>query len=207
MKTLSFYQRLAGHRRVTTRSAAQLANLGISTASMALLRLAAEGLVTRIKPGAWLVGPASTMPAALVAAGAEPFEAYLSGWSALRYHGRIQQFPEIHFGVTLGRPAQFAVAGTVIRLHHIKPTLFTGYAYDPAAEGLVASPEKALFDVAYFSAMNRRRMSGTLPETDISGLRWGELKRWLRRIPAPSIRTAVERGIRKLREQNAESDG
>jgi predicted transcriptional regulator of viral defense system len=206
MTTLSFYQRLAGHRRVTTRSAAQLAGLGMSTASMALQRLAAEGLVTRIKPGAWLIGPAATKPAALVAAAAQPYEAYLSGWSALRHNGRIQQFPGTHFGVTLGRPARIAVAGATVQLRHIKPALFTGYAYDAGAEGLVASPEKALFDVAYFSAMNRRPLSGALPETDIKGFRWSELRGWLRRIPNPGIRTMVERNLRKLREQHTGSD-
>jgi predicted transcriptional regulator of viral defense system len=206
MTTLSFYRRIAGHRRVTTRSAAQLAGLGISTASMALQRLAAEGLVTRIKPGAWLVGPAATKPAALVAAAAQPYEAYLSGWSALRHHGLIQQLPEIHFGVTLGRPAEISVGGTVIQLRHIKPALFTGYTYDATAEGLVASPEKALFDVAYFSAMNRRPLSGALPETDLKGIRWSELQGWLRRIPNRGIRTSVERSLGKLREQHAHTD-
>ncbi len=199
MTTLSFYQKLAGQRRVTTRSAAQLTGLGMSTASMALQRLAKESLVTRIKPGAWLVGPAATKPAALVAAAAQPYEAYLSGWSALRHHGRIQQFPEIHFGVTLGRPTEIAVAGATIQLRHIKPSLFTGYTFDSTAEGLVASPEKALFDVAYFSAMNRRPLSGTLPEAELKGIRWRKVQGWLHRISSSSIRTLVEQSLRKLR--------
>jgi predicted transcriptional regulator of viral defense system len=183
-----------------------LTSVGISTASMALRRLAAEGLVTRIKPGAWLVGPGATKPAALVAAAAEPYECYLSGWSALRYHGRIQQLPETHFGVTLGRPAEIALAGARLQLHHIKPALFAGYAYDSAADGLVASPEKALFDVAYFSAMNRRPMSGALPETNLKGFHWGALRGWLRQIPSPGIRTAVERSLRKLRAEHSGSE-
>ena len=53
--------------------------------------------------------------------------------------------------------------------------------------------------------MNRRRLSATLPETDLRGFRWSELQGWLRRIPASGIRTAVGRSLRKLREQNAES--
>jgi predicted transcriptional regulator of viral defense system len=203
MTTLSFYQKIAGHRRVTTRSAAQLTGLGISTASMALRRLEAEHLVTRIKRGAWLVGPAAGKPGALVAAAAQPYEAYVSGWSALRHHGRIQQLPEIHFGVTLGRPANVSLAGASVQLHHINPDLFTGYAYDSTADGLVASSEKALFDTGYFAAMNRRPMSGALPETDLKGIRWSKLQGWLRRIPNPSIRTAVERSLHKLRQQHA----
>jgi predicted transcriptional regulator of viral defense system len=203
MTTLSFFRTISAHRRVSTRSAALLSGLEISTTSMALRRLASEGLVTRIKPGAWLVGPAATKPAALVAAAAQPYEAYLSGWSALRHHGLIQQFPDIHFGVTLGRPGEIRVGAATIQLRHIKPAQFTGYAYDATAEGLVASPEKALFDVAYFSAMNRRPLSGALPETDLKGIHWSELQGWLRRIPNRGIRTSVERSLGKLREQHA----
>jgi predicted transcriptional regulator of viral defense system len=206
MTTLSFYQKIAGHRSVTTRSAAQLTGLGLSTASMALRRLAGEKLVTRVKRGAWLVESSANKPAALVAAAAQPYEAYLSGWSALRHHARIQQFPGIHFGVTLGRPAKVSVSGATVQLRHINPALFTGYAYDSAAGGFVASAEKALFDTAYFSAMNRRTTSGALPETDLDGIRWSELRGWLRRIHHPSIRTAVERGLRRLRRQHAAAE-
>ena len=44
MTTLGFYQKLAGQKRVTTRTAAQLTGVSIPAASMALRRLAAEGL-------------------------------------------------------------------------------------------------------------------------------------------------------------------
>ena len=203
MTSLSFYQKLAGQRRVTTRATAQLAGLSLATASMALQRLATEGLVTRVKNGAWLVGSAASKPGALVAAAAHPYEAYLSGWSALRYHNCIEQFSEAHFGVTLGRPAEVDVAGTRVRLHHITPALFAGYTYEPSADGLVASPEKALFDLAYFATMNRSRIKGRLPETDLKGFHWSQIQGWLRRIPTASIRTVVGRILRELRTQHA----
>lgn len=206
MKTLSFYQKLAGQTQITTRSAAQLTSLSVASASMALQRLAAEGLVTRVKNGAWLVGSAARKPAALVAAAAHPYKAYLSGWSALRHHGRIQQIPETHFGVTLGRPAELKIEGGGVALHHIAPLLFLGYAYDPTARGLVASPEKALFDLAYFTAMNRSRITASLPETDLRGFHWREVQGWLRRIRATSIRTFVDRSLREIREQHASGD-
>lgn len=203
MTTLSFYQKIAAQRHVTTRSAAQLAEMPMTTASMALQRLAAEGLVTRIKAGSWLVGSAVREPAALVAAVARPYEAYLSGWSALRHHGRIQQFPETHFGVTLGRPADMKVAGVRVRLHHVTPVLFTGYDFVPKLGGHVASAEKALFDLAYFAAVSRSRLSGRLPETELTGLRWADIQGWLRRIPSVRVRTRVQQKLRKLREENS----
>ena len=199
MTTLGFYQKLAGQKRITTRTAAQLAGVSIPAASMALRRLAADGLSTSLKKGTWLLGAASSKPGALVTAAADPYLAYLSGWSALRLHDRIQQIPQTEFAITLGRPGEMEMPGGRIALHRIKPALFGGYAYDARVDGFVASPEKALFDLAYLTAMNRSQVSGSLPETNLKGLRWKEVQTWLRRIPTPRVRAAVERALRSIR--------
>lgn len=206
MTTIALFQKLSGHPRVTTREVAQLAEISIPTASMALSRLAQEGLVTRVKHGAWLVGSAAKKPAAIVAAAAHPYQAYLSGWSALRHHGRIQQFPEVHFGITLGRPMEFATAGARVRLHRIAPILFTGYEFEAGAEGLVALPEKAIFDVAYLAAMGRSPVTGQLPEVDLRGLRWSLIQEWVRKVASLTQRKAVQANLAALREQHAGVD-
>jgi hypothetical protein len=54
--------------------------------------------------------------------------------------------------------------------------------------------------------MNRRPLSGALPETDLKGLRWSELRNWSRLIPGSGVRTAVERNRQNLRKQHAASD-
>lgn len=207
MTTLGFYQKLAGHNRITTRDAAQLAGMSIPATSMALRRLAAGGLSTPLKKGSWLLGTPSSKPGALVTAAAEPYQAYLSGWSALRLHHRIQQIPQKHFAITLGRPGEIEIAGTQVTLHRITSALFGGYDYDARADGFVALPEKALFDLAYLAAMNRSRVSGNLPETDWGGLRWKELRDWLRLIRTSRVRDAVERNLEKMRRQHAETGG
>lgn len=203
MTTLGFYQKLAGQKRVTTRAAAQLAGVSIPAASMALRRLAADGLSTPLKKGTWLLGAAAAKPGALVTAAADPYLAYLSGWSALRLHDRMQQIPQTEFAVTLGRPGERGMPGGRIALHRINPGLFGGYAYDVRVDGFVASPEKALFDLAYLTAMNRSHVSGSLPETNLKGLSWKEVQTWLHRIAAPRVRAAVERALRSIREQHA----
>jgi hypothetical protein len=73
-------------------------------------------------------------------------------------------------------------------------------------EGFLASPEKALFDLAYLSTMNRSQVSGSLPETDLKGMRWSEVQSWLRRIPSTRIRAAVEQAVRSLRDQHTERE-
>lgn len=205
MTSIAFYQKLAGHQRITTRDAAQLTGLTIPAASMALRRLAAGGLSTPLKKGTWLLGTPSSKPGALVIAAAEPYQAYLSGWSALRLHDRIQQIPQMHFAITLGRPGEVNLAGTRIILHRIMPGLFGGYDYDGRVDGFVASPEKAIFDLAYLTAMNRSRVSGSLPETDLSGLGWEEARDWVRRIRTARVRKAVEANMERMREQHAET--
>jgi predicted transcriptional regulator of viral defense system len=203
MNATAFYRKLGDRGRITTREASQITGLTIPAASMALRRLAADGLVIPLTKGHWYLGDSGSKPGALVTAAAGPYPAYLSGWSALRLHGRIQQIPQRLFAVTLGRPGEVTIAGTEIALHRIKPELFSGYEYDTQADGFVASPEKALFDLAYLAAMNRSRVVAHLPETELSRLKWKETECWLRRIPARSQRLAVAKNLRQMREQQA----
>ena len=95
------------------------------------------------------------------------------------------------------------MAGGRVALHRIKPELFGGYAYDSRVDGFVASAEKAVFDLAYLAAMNRSSVSGSLPETDLKGLRWTEVQKWLRRIPTQRVRAAVEQALDRIRKQHA----
>jgi len=205
MTARAFYKKLAGQKRITTRGAAQLTGLSVPAASMALRRLAADGLSVPLKKGAWLVGTAASRPGALVTAAADPYVAYLSGSSALRLHGRIQQIPQSHFAVTLGRPRVVAMAAGSVNLHHIHARLFDGYEFDARADGFVASPEKALFDIAYLAAMNRSHVSANLPETDLKGICWKEIRVWLDRIATPRIREAVTRELSSIRRRGSES--
>jgi len=110
MSSLGFYKKLVGHKRTTIRAAAPITGLSIPAASMALRRLANDWLTFPLKRGSWFLGEPSTKPGALVTADADPYQAYLSGWSALRLHGRIQQISRKHCAVTLGRPGEVHVA-------------------------------------------------------------------------------------------------
>ncbi|MBJ7258766.1 MAG: hypothetical protein JHD33_04430 [Chthoniobacterales bacterium] len=205
MNAAAFYRKLGSRGRITTREASQITGLSVPAACMALRRLAAEGLVMPLKKGHWYLGVSGAKPGALVTAAAEPYPAYLSGWSALRLQGRIQQIPQKEFAVTLGRPGEVEIAGTGVSLHRIKPELFDGYDYDTQADGFVARPEKAVFDLAYLAAMNRSRVVAHLPETDLGRLNWKEAEGWMRRIPTKSLRLAVGRNLRRMREQQAKS--
>ena len=205
MNASAFYRKLVDRKRVTTREAAQLSDLSIPAASMALRRLCTEELVTPLKRGHWMVGVSALKPGILVDAAANPYQAYLSGWSALRVHDRIQQIPQKHFVITLGRPCDIEMAGAKLTLHRIAPELFSGYNYDSRVDGFLASAEKAIFDLAYLAVMNRSSVSGNLPETDLRGLKWREVKGWLSPISGSSLRRAVERKLEAIRKQHADT--
>ena len=50
--------------------------------------------------------------------------------------------------------------------------------------------------------MNRSRVSGSLPETNLKDLRWSEVQKWLRRIPTPRVRAAVAQALEAIRKEN-----
>jgi hypothetical protein len=123
----------------------------------------------------------------------------------MRIHDRIQQIPQKHFGITLGRPGEIQMAGTTLELHCLVPTLFCGYNYEARVEGFVASPEKALFDLAYLAAMNRSTVSGNLPETDLRNIKWREVNEWIARVPSKPLRQVVEKNLRRIRKTHEET--
>jgi hypothetical protein len=70
-------------------------------------------------------------------------------------------------------------------------------------DGFVASAEKAIFDLAYLAAMNRSPVSGNLPETDLRGVKWRDVKEWVGCISGSSVRRSVERQLERIRGQHA----
>jgi hypothetical protein len=82
--------------------------------------------------------------------------------------------------------------GTYV-IHHLPPALFGGW--DERDGVKLASPEKALFDLAYISAVHGARPPRT-PELELQpGFDRAELDRWLSRIESPRVRTLTSRGL------------
>lgn len=169
--------------------------LGESTgaASYTLTRLGRAGLITRLRHGVWWVEPQLErlrLPEFLSA----PYPSYVSLQTALHYHGLIEQIPEIVYVATLTRTQRVKTSAGVFSLHHLAPEVFGGFAErDDGAK--IATPEKALFDVAYLSA-GKSRLFTNLPELELSRrFRHRELKVWLNKIPSERSRTITERKL------------
>jgi len=178
---------------VETADAAALLRQSTAAAAQTLARLARAGLVARVRHGTWWLSPPVDpyrLPAYLTA----PLESYLSLQTALHLHGLIEQVPHVYYVVSLARTQRIATIAGTFSIHHVAPEVFCGYA-DTSTGVRLASPEKALFDVAYLSA-GRSRLFTSLPELSLPrGFRRSELRRWLAKIPSERSRTVTARKL------------
>ncbi len=86
------------------------------------------------------------------------------------------------------------------------PDIFSvHYSERVELHALLLSILSTALSVVYLAAMNRSHVSGCLPETDLSRLRWREVRNWVTRIPTLRVREAVKRNLEKMRRQNAEA--
>lgn len=180
-----------------TSDVAALLKISTPAASMQLARLAKAGLVTRMRPGLWLVDTRSTNRYALAEALSAPMPSYVSLQTALYLHQMIEQVPAVVYAVSLARTQRVTTPVATYSFHHVAPELFDGFVIRSDGARL-ATPEKALFDVAYLSG-GRSRMFTHLPELELpAGFRETRLRKWLARIPSARRRTTVENRLDTL---------
>ena len=183
---------------VTTREAAARWQVDPRTTGHRLRSLEEAGLVRRLRQGLWALKPdvePFVVPPYLTA----PFPAYVSFWSALSHHGMIEQIPRQISVASLDRARRIETSAGTFAVHHLAPELFGGYHGSEEA-GYLATPEKALFDVAYVRAASGSR--AFFPELSLpSDLDPAQLEEWTARIDAQRLRTLVSRRLREaLRE-------
>jgi predicted transcriptional regulator of viral defense system len=174
------------------------AALGQSTAaaSKTLSRLAASGLVTRVRHGTWWLDTPPD-PHRLAAHLLAPLPSYLSLQTALHLRGLVEQVPAVFYVVSLARTQRIATSVGVFSVHHVAPELFGGYEQTSDRVSLATS-EKALFDLAYLSGGRSRLFTGW-PELELPrDFDWREVRRWIRRIASAKRRTRVETRLRPL---------
>lgn len=176
-----------------TADAAAALELSPSGASVTLARLARAGLIKRVRNGTWWLGDGPDplrLPEFLTA----PLPSYVSLLSALSIHGMIEQLPQVTYAVSLARTQVIKTSVGVVSVHHIDPELFGGFVTLPSAVK-VATPEKALFDLAYLSGGRSRRFAA-LPELELPRrFRRSELRRWLARVTSRRARTLTSRRL------------
>lgn len=193
MTSSEAYARLLalGVATVETADVAAALQLSTSAATKLLARLGKAKLITRLRSGLWLLARSAPNPYALAEMLTAPLPSYVSLQTALYLHGMIDQVPSVFYVVSLARTQKIRTSIGVYSVHHIAPDLFDGF--ETRADGTkLATPEKALFDVAYLSG-GRSRLFVHLPELELpTRFRASRLRRWIVRIMASRKRSMVE---------------
>ena len=181
---------------VTTSEVAALMRGRVDSANKMLGRLTTKGVVKPLARGLWALGR-DLDPKVLSRYLAAPSPSYVSLLSALRFHGMISQIPRSTYVVTLGRPQEVETSMGDFSIHTVAPEVFGGFVATPEG-ALIASPEKALFDVFYLSGTKPRTFS-SLPEVELpDDFDFGKVRNWTRKVPSKRLRTIVERRTSEL---------
>lgn len=179
---------------VTTGEAAAALNISVSQASRLMRTLEAQDLARHVRYGLWIVGPDPVDPRTLIEEITRPYPAYVSFTSALNAHGMIDQIPREISVASLDTAKRVKTELGTFAVHHLPPALFGGWIERDGVK--LARPEKALFDLAYVSAVHGGRPR-RVPELELpADFDRDELDRWLSRIESPRVRTLTLRGLR-----------
>lgn len=121
---------------------------------------------------------------------------YVSFETALNVHGILSQFPYEITSATTGKPIQKNIQGKLYTYSRVQPVLFFGY--EKTNGFLMATPEKALLDQAYFAARGLRQFP--IDEYDLSWINKTRLTAYLSSLPNTArIKQVAERLSTKIR--------
>lgn len=182
---------------VYTHDVSALLKIDLQNASKMLSRLADSGEVIKIARGIWGIH-GRVDPFILVGKLTTPFPSYISLQTALYHHGMISQIPTTIYLVSLARSKNVNTPIASYSIHHIVPDLFTGFRQFGPKKIAMATPEKALFDLAYFSRTKIRYFS-TLSELEIpENLDKQKLQEYISLISNKRIASAVDMRLHNI---------
>jgi len=154
----------------TTREYASYKKLSMSAASKRLSRLKKSRLLTRVTKGVWAntahpyFHPASCVPYLL-----NKETGYISFLTALHFHGLLSQIPKTIQVATTGHSRMLDSPVAYYEFIQIKPELIQKNLIwsETQLPYLLATAEKALFDVLYISTRKNKRFK-SLPELTLT---------------------------------------
>lgn len=196
MKLIDVYTKLKQLNSpiIQTNDAAAYFNISINHANKLLSRISKTNQLIHIKHGAWAFPDtdALVLPGFLTS----PFPSYVSLQTALYFHNMISQIPNIIYAVSVGRTKTYKTPMATVSIHHIHPSFFLGYE-EKGVNGLlkIASPEKALLDIFYFS-QTKTRLFKTLPEVELpKNFKITVANKMIAKITSIRKRTLVQRSF------------
>ncbi len=145
-------------RVFTTGDFITLSGLAGPAATTALLRLASQNLIVRIKRGVWVNKLISDLnPYEAVPFLRAPWPAYVSLYSALADYGVVEEIPHAIYAVTATMPRKYPTPIAEFRFHHLAEHLIWGFEVRQTGAGHyhVAEREKAFLDLIYLALTPR----------------------------------------------------
>lgn len=127
-------------------------------ATHALRRLAAQGLLARLKKGVWVSRLGSAVnPYEAVAHLRSPWPTYVSLYSALADYGVVEEIPQVVYAVSSALPKRYRTPIGSFHIHHLPARLIWGFESRASGEGRypIAQREKAFLDLAYLALTPR----------------------------------------------------
>jgi len=177
----------------TTRDFSMLADISGAFASQMLRRLAAKERITRLYQGLWADAEHPEFNIyQVIPFLTRPHPAAVSMLTALHLHGMIEQIPQVVDVVTTATTKRVKTPVASYFIHQLKPEFFTGYEfYRGEGKFLIATPEKALVDSAYFASRKGNRFSA-LPELHLpKSFSRRRAIQWAKMIPYQKLRASV----------------
>jgi predicted transcriptional regulator of viral defense system len=197
MRSTEALRRLLTLGQPVVRTSEAIAVLGLapSTARHQLLALSDDGLIRHLAHGLWAVAP-DIDPFVVASWITNPQPSYVSFYSALRFHGMIQQLPRTVYVASTSGTATITTSLGVFSIHQISPRLFGGYAEDRGRR--VATPEKALFDTLYLRRARGGRFRG-LTEIEIpEGFSPAKVREWISMIGDRRLRDEASKSLERV---------
>lgn len=187
------------HALFQTRDVAAVLRVSHAYASRILGELAKQGFVTQLIRGCWVVGDRVDplqVPQMLTA----PDASYISLYTALYHHGIIMQIPAVMYVVSTARSKKYHTPLGSYSIHHINPLLCDGYQAHGKGHDLVfmATPEKALFDLLYFSPAKTRLFDIGIEMEFPADFNWQQLAHWIGKIKQPRRQALIRAKLERL---------
>ena len=198
MNLLSAHQALkALAPAFSTKEASDLFGISVNHAATLLARLEKQKTIVRLTRGRWAYSSEVDillLPSILT----YPALSYVSLYTALYYHGLIEQIPSQVFAISTGKTKLFHTPLSTVSIHHMQSTLFAGYELHGKDSVLMASPEKALFDTLYLASTKARGFSH-LTELEIPRtFQWVLLDAWVNDINNKGHRSSVVARLNRI---------
>jgi len=199
MKLLSAYQQLKKLAPTfLTREAAACLKISAMHATSVLKRLVEQNAIVRLARGRFAYS-SDVDPLLLPNILSYPMLAYVSLYSALYYHGIIDQIPSTVYAISNGKTKAFETPLAKISIHSINPVLFSDYDHYGRSALLMATPEKALFDTLYLMPAKSNYFK-KLTELDIpDDFNFSLFKKWIKLIKNKSRRVMIENSLKIIK--------